>query len=341
MNHVYKVIFEPISHLTKVVDEYCHAHHGSSSVSSLTSKTSVTKAARTIHKEHPVRSALLDALHSVHVPHLSRHEFLALTEALALLGMVCLPVAVNAETEKEELQRLRSQVNELQKQVEILIKKGTNESVVIGINSSEQKATGKNSISIMAGDAKGENSKTDIPWKDSDKALPGVFFDNGKWVSNSTKTDPIWKPTAGSVSIGKGEGKNEITRRIIHVAAGYNDTDAVNVAQLKTIQGKVGEISSGNAGVDYRLVGSKNNNGSYTDPYSIDGYGNVKLNVQNRNDSNQVEEVTIEGIASRDYVNNKFIDGVNTYKTENGDKIAFNLRDQVTLGGHEKRQTES
>ena len=466
MNHVYKVIFEPISHLTKVVDEYCHAHHGSSSVSSLTSKTSVTKAARTIHKEHPVRSALLDALHSVHVPHLSRHEFLALTEALALLGMVCLPVAVNAETEKEELQRLRSQVNELQKQVEILIKKGTNESVVIGINSSEQKATGKNSISIMAGDAKGENSvsigsnvkvekgknslammgaevnddesvaigsgskitngwhslammggetngadsiaiglkayagsgsatnviaiganarseaqevisigygaggangtsakygvaigsnavfsgndnqdegavalgwnsKTDIPWKDSDKALPGVFFDNGKWVSNSTKTDPIWEPTTGSVSIGKGEGKNEITRRIIHVAAGYNDTDAVNVAQLKTIQGKVGEISSGNAGVDYRLVGSKNNNGSYTDPYSIDGYGNVKLNVQNRNDSNQVEEVTIEGIASRDYVNNKFIDGVNTYKTENGDKIAFNLRDQVTLGGHE------
>ena len=147
MNHVYKVIFEPISHLTKVVDEYCHAHHGSSSVSSLTSKTSVTKAARTIHKEHPVRSALLDALHSVHVPHLSRHEFLALTEALALLGMVCLPVAVNAETEKEELQRLRSQVNELQKQVEILIKKGKNESVVIGINSSEQKATGKNSIS--------------------------------------------------------------------------------------------------------------------------------------------------------------------------------------------------
>lgn len=338
MNHVYKVIFEPISHLTKVVDEYCHAHHGSSSVSSLTSKTSVTKAARTIHKEHPVRSALLDALHSVHVPHLSRHEFLALTEALALLGMVCLPVAVNAETEKEELQRLRSQVNELQKQVEILIKKGTNESVVIGINSSEQKATGKNSISIMAGDAKGENSKTDIPWKDSDKALPGVFFDNGKWVSNSTKTDPIWKPTAGSVPIGKGEGKNEITRRIIHVAAGYNDTDAVNVAQLKTIQGKVGEISSGNAGVDYRLVGSKNNNGSYTDPYSIDGYGNVKLNVQNRNDSNQVEEVTIEGIASRDYVNNKFIDGVNTYKTENGDKIAFNLRDQVTLGGHENEK---
>lgn len=83
------------------------------------------------------------------------------------------------------------------------------------------------------------------------------------------------------------------------------------------------------------MVGSKNNNGSYTDPYSIDGYGNVKLNVQNRNDSNQVEEVTIEGIASRDYVNNKFIDGVNTYKTENGDKIAFNLRDQVTLGGHE------
>ncbi len=32
MNHVYKVIFEPISHLAKVVDEYCQAHHGSNSV---------------------------------------------------------------------------------------------------------------------------------------------------------------------------------------------------------------------------------------------------------------------------------------------------------------------
>lgn len=461
MNHVYKVIFEPISHLTKVVDEYCHAHHGSSSVSSLTSKTSVTKAARTIHKEHPVRSALLDALHSVHVPHLSRHEFLALTETLTFLTFVLLPLGANAEDATAELQRLRNQVNELQRQVEILIKKGeSGNSLVISANPDASNAkgddaiaigstskvengnntlammgglakevnsvaigagsttdgTGGNNLSLMGAKSYGENiiaigkdananvsefnygngkysgiaigqeatvqangaiaigahsgefngksalngvaigtnatfsgndnkdegavalgwnSRTDIPWKDSDKALPGVFFDNGKWVSNSTKTDPIWKPTTGSVSIGRGEGKDEITRRITHVAAGYNDTDAVNVAQLKTIQGKLGEISSGNDGVDYRLVGEKNNNGSYTDPYSIDESGSVKLNVQNRNGSNQVEQVTINGIASREYVNNKFIDGINTYKTENGDKIAFNLRDQVTLGGHE------
>lgn len=506
MNHVYKVIFEPISHLTKVVDEYCHAHHGCSSVTSLTNKTSPAKATRVVHKEHPVRSALLDALHSVHVPHLSRHEFLALTETIAFLGMVFMPLGVNAGTANDELQRLREQITALQKQVDDLIQRGqvnnaravnsgfstdeqgnvavgigskteassgslammgasvkgtqsvaigastnvvgdhsigllggsvnANESVSIGtranilkgfhslammggtVNDEESVAigtdskitNGRHSLAMMGGETNGAdsiaiglkayagsgsatnviaiganarseaqevisigvgaggangtsakygvaigsnaifsgndnkdegavalgwNSKTDIPWKDSDKALPGVFFDNGKWVSNSTKTDPIWKPTTGSVSIGRGEGKDEITRRITHVAAGYNDTDAVNVAQLKTIQGKLGEISSGNDGVDYRLVGAKNNNGSYTDPYSIDGSGSVKLNVQNRNDSSQVEQVTINGIASRDYVNNKFIDGVNTYKTKNGDKIAFNLRDQVTLGGHE------
>lgn len=149
MNHVYKVIFEPISHLTKVVDEYCHAHHGSSSITSLTNKTSAAKAARVIHKEHPLRSALLDALHSVHIPHLSRHEFLALTETIAFLGMVLLPVAANAEDATIELQRLRNQVNELQKQVETLIKRGeTGSSVVISANPDASKAKGDDAIAI-------------------------------------------------------------------------------------------------------------------------------------------------------------------------------------------------
>ncbi|MCI5764131.1 MAG: hypothetical protein MR034_06765, partial [Actinobacillus porcinus] len=45
----------------------------------------------------------------------------------------------------------------------------------------------------------------------------------------STETSTAWKPTYSAVSVGK-SGK---TRQIINVAAGKEDTDAVNVAQLK------------------------------------------------------------------------------------------------------------
>ncbi len=40
---------------------------------------------------------------------------------------------------------------------------------------------------------------------------------------------PTWRSTAGAVSV----GSSSMTRQIINVAAGTNDTDAVNVAQLK------------------------------------------------------------------------------------------------------------
>lgn len=47
----------------------------------------------------------------------------------------------------------------------------------------------------------------------------------------STETSPTWKSTAAAVSVG--DRDNKITRQITNVAAGTQDTDAVNVAQLK------------------------------------------------------------------------------------------------------------
>lgn len=47
----------------------------------------------------------------------------------------------------------------------------------------------------------------------------------------STETSPTWKSTAAAVSVG--DAANNITRQITNVAAGKEDTDAVNVAQLK------------------------------------------------------------------------------------------------------------
>ena len=48
-----------------------------------------------------------------------------------------------------------------------------------------------------------------------------------------SNTGFIWQSTAGAVSIG--DVSNQITRQIIGVAAGSEDTDAVNVAQLKAM----------------------------------------------------------------------------------------------------------
>ena len=58
----------------------------------------------------------------------------------------------------------------------------------------------------------------------------------GKITSTST---PTWKSTLGAVSVGSGTEGSEKTRQIIHVAAGSEDTDAVNVAQLKAGQTKL------------------------------------------------------------------------------------------------------
>ncbi|WP_302490493.1 YadA-like family protein [uncultured Dialister sp.] len=51
---------------------------------------------------------------------------------------------------------------------------------------------------------------------------------------NSTETTSTWKATNAAVSIGTADGK--VTRQINGVAAGTNNTDAVNVAQLKSLQ---------------------------------------------------------------------------------------------------------
>ena len=58
----------------------------------------------------------------------------------------------------------------------------------------------------------------------------------------SADTSATWKATAAAVSIGKAATPTSaaVTRQITNVAAGTQDTDAVNVAQLKKVQAAVG-----------------------------------------------------------------------------------------------------
>ena len=65
-------------------------------------------------------------------------------------------------------------------------------------------------------------------------ATPGLDPRNGQPSENTT---PTWKSTYGALSIGAVDSSGNVTgtRQIIGVAAGTNDTDAVNMAQLKQV----------------------------------------------------------------------------------------------------------
>ena len=79
-------------------------------------------------------------------------------------------------------------------------------------------------VSAEGGVAIGSGSEATVTGKSTEGYDPTI----GK---NSTDTTATWKATNAAVSIGKADGT--VTRQINGVAAGTNDTDAVNVAQLK------------------------------------------------------------------------------------------------------------
>ena len=82
----------------------------------------------------------------------------------------------------------------------------------------------------------------------------------------SADTSATWKATAAAVSVGKAATPTSaaVTRQITNVAAGTQDTDAVNVAQLKAVQAaadasKVHYYSVNDKGIH---VGNYNNDGA-------------------------------------------------------------------------------
>ena len=110
---------------------------------------------------------------------------------------------------------------------------GANNTVIIGSSDNgtttavhDAVAIGHNTdVSTEGGVALGSGSKATV-------AAGAVGYDI---LTNapSTDTSATWKSTASAVSVG--DVANGVTRQITSVAAGTNDTDAVNVAQLKRL----------------------------------------------------------------------------------------------------------
>ena len=114
---------------------------------------------------------------------------------------------------------------------------GGNHVIILGskdegtvINVDDAVSIGHNAdVNVEGGIALGSNSKATV-----NKVAVG-YSANGN--TNST-----WKATTAAVSVG--DVNNNVTRQITSVAAGTNDTDAVNVAQLKEVETKINDIGS-------------------------------------------------------------------------------------------------
>ena len=146
-----------------------------------------------------------------------------------------------------------------------------------------------------------------------DKGVEGYDPAGGDHANDTTGT---WKSTAAAVSVGKaadptGAADSVVTRQITNVAAGTQDTDAVNVAQLKNVEAKVAEEAAKHTTVtagDYVTVTETETNGQKN--YTVSGPkmestdGTVKI----------------------------------TDKVENGKKVGYNLSVNTSSLGIEKTE---
>lgn len=146
-----------------------------------------------------------------------------------------------------------------------------NNAVVLGHNA---KVTGAGGVALGAGSV-------------ADRAAEVVGYDPATGVEYVIPEDDaasyVWKATKGAVSVGI---NGTLTRQITNVAAGSEDTDAVNVAQLKRAmenvninfvagEGIVIETVKGNDGTTYKIstniIGSKTDTDTTTVTSSASG----------------------------------------------------------------------
>ena len=103
--------------------------------------------------------------------------------------------------------------------------------------------------------------------------------------------------TNGVVSVGSSEGNTTFQRRIINVAAGSNDTDAVNVNQLKAAQTSVATLIGG--GVTLNTDGSYSQF-SLTDTNGTIHYYDTLAEALGQVTSNQIEVATADAVTYTD-----------------------------------------
>ena len=162
---------------------------------------------------------------------------------------------------------------------------------------------------------------------------------------NSTETTATWQATKAAVSIGKADGT--VTRQINGVAAGTNDTDAVNVAQLKSLQsGLTNDLTdkglkfAANSGAEYtaklgstvKIQGTEKKEGhEYTADNlttEIDENGNITILMDK---DMSVEKLAVNGKNGKDGAPGSI--GINGQDGKSG--IGIDGKDGISIKGRD------
>ena len=152
----------------------------------------------------------------------------------------------------------------------------------------------------------------------------GIIGYDPSTAAASTETTAVWKATKAALSIGdttNKDAKKHITRQITGVAAGTEDTDAVNVAQLKKVAEKVKDVAD-NAGskVDIKgsdtgiTVDSAKDNKTGVTTYTVGlgntiKAGNVTINGEASADNGKDGKSTITGLSNTTWDGTNIVSG--------------------------------
>lgn len=193
------------------------------------------------------------------------------------------------------------------------------EAVAVGTNASatadwaiamgsESKAEKENAMAFgYASHAKVVGGVALGAWSVADRA-GGVSGYDSSTKAASTDTSATWKATAAAVSVGDSTGNTKITRQITNVAAGSEDTDAVNVAQLK-------KAVAGAADGNDTLVGGSNG-------LSLSGK-TLSMSVKDTAGNEVKGSVDLSSVADG---NDKLVSDNNAL-TLNGNKLSMSVKD--------------
>lgn len=216
-----------------------------------------------------------------------------------------------------------------------------NNAVVLGHNA---KVTGEGGVALGAGSV-----------ASTDAGALGYGAAEGE-------TGIAWKATNGAVSVGSSVGGKKITRQITNVAAGTEDTDAVNVAQLKRAmenvninfvagEGIVIETVKGNDGTTYKIstniIGSETDTDTTTvtssasgDAGTIDGNTeNIVPNPGSNTLSNQ--PAADNNIQTGDPVKIETVTKPTNFAADEGDALAISPSETLGIKGDKNITTKA
>lgn len=161
-------------------------------------------------------------------------------------------------------------------------------------------------------------------------------------ADHSNDTTGVWKSTENAVSVG--DASKGITRQITGVAAGREDTDAVNVAQLKKVEAKAAEVEKKHTTVkagDYATV-TESTNGDGGKEYTISGPkmestdGTVKITDKVENGKKVGYNLSVDtsslGIEKTEVTAGENVT-VTSQKDGNKTTYTINAKDTVVTGG--------